>query len=68
MNICPGGMYAENTTRTCVNVCPNGTDTYGDGLLAVPACVKMCSVNTYADPVSLTCVPICPASPKTYSY
>lgn len=48
--------------------CPNGTDTYADGSLAIKSCVSLCSSGYFADLVSLVCVPICPSSPRTYSY
>ena len=56
MSKCPNGQYIENTTRTCVTQCPNGTDTYADGSLATPACVHLCSPGYFADPYTLTCV------------
>ncbi len=48
-------MVADPTSRTCVNRCPNGTDTYGDSTLAIPACVKLCSPGTFANPYTLKC-------------
>jgi hypothetical protein len=40
-------QWADNTTRTCVAQCPNGTDTryYGDTSTGVPICVITCPVS-----------------------
>lgn len=68
MSPCPSGMFATDLTRECVNQCINGTDTYADSGLGVPACVSLCSPGTFANPNTLTCDPVCGSDPKTYGY
>lgn len=37
---CPGGTYADNLTRMCVQICPDAPDTYGDN--STWSCVSYC--------------------------
>jgi len=76
--------FADNYTRTCVNVCPGlGTqDTFADS--STMRCVRICPGSTYAenttktcestctsgysDPVSKYCVARCPSNPLSFGY
>lgn len=68
MSPCPSGMFATDITRKCVHQCINGTNTYADSQLGVPACVGLCTAGTFADPYTLTCTAVCRDSPKTYGF
>lgn len=48
-------MFADPQSRSCVDQCPYGSDTYGDSKLSIPQCVKLCSVGTFANPYKLIC-------------
>ena len=52
-NICPDGMFADPLSRECVQQCLNGTDYYGDGALAIPKCVQLCSAGTFSNSFTL---------------
>ena len=61
-------MYADPISRKCVSKCPNGTNTYGDSILAIPKCVSLCSPNTFANPFNLKCESSCVNYPGTYGF
>lgn len=62
---CPTGWFAENFTRTCVQVCPNISllylnESWADPLLG--RCVSRCSALSYSytNTTDNVCVTVCP--------
>lgn len=59
-------LYADNTTHTCVSVCPASADLFGDPTSG--KCVLYCPTNRYADTVTQSCVTNCNSAPRLYAY
>lgn len=62
---CPGNMYADNVSQSCVYYCPHdaGIYSFGDGAKS-RRCVSVCPEGYFGD-ISLgygVCVSVCPGS------
>ena len=44
---CPDPLYADNTTRKCVEVCPEVSELYGSN--STNECVEECPYLSFAD-------------------
>jgi hypothetical protein len=62
-------MYADPYTRQCVSKCDPVTGLFGDGNIAIPACVSVCKTGSYSDPYTQTCVASCRTStPRMWAF
>lgn len=64
--MCPPNLFADNTTRHCVAVCPVSHLLFG--VLLTRTCDISCPAGTYADSFTQRCQTQCPGSQDTYAY
>lgn len=63
---CPTGMFADNSTQTCVSNCSLYTMMYGN--TATKMCVYQCPGTLYADKINRLCVIASACPVGTFAY
>ena len=62
LSVCPGGLFADNYSQTCVQRCYGENELYNFGFKGDKTCTSLCNAEFFAQNSTRLCVSFCPLS------